>query len=199
MNATAPALARDLRTRILDEATRLFAEQGYSATSIRQVVQAVHCTKPAVYYYFRNKEDLFRQVVQQHVDALSALIASYVSRPGPIRPRMHEALMTFVEHAQRNPHAMRLLQSVEMAPEEDAPDIDVSTARRLHFQMMEDLIGQGMRTGEIRSDVDPRDCAIALAGTINFQFQLWLHCGEEWSPPRLHRTVDILFDGIGIR
>ncbi len=190
---------RDLRTQIVREATRLFASQGYNATSIRQVAEAANCTKPALYYYFRSKEALFRHVIQLHVDGMSALIRSFVARPGPIRPRIHEALMTFVDHAQENPDAMRLLQSAEMQPEEGAPDVDVAASRQLHLQMMEDLIRQGMETNEIRPDVDSRDCAIALAGTINFQFQLWLHCGDEWSSSRLHRTVDILFDGIGAR
>ncbi len=190
---------RDLRAQILGEATRLFAEQGYNATSIREVTEAARCTKPSLYYYFRSKEDLYQQVIDAQSTQMSDLIRSFVSRPGPIRPRIHDALMTFVEVAQANPHAMRLLQRAEMQTEAGAPRIDVSKARQLHFAMMEDLIRQGIESGEIRPDVDPRDCATALAGTINFQFQLWLCFGEEWSPPRLHRTVDMLFDGIGAR
>jgi AcrR family transcriptional regulator len=199
MTALIPDAKRDLRAQILDEATRLFATKGYKATSIREVTDAARCTKPSLYYYFRSKEDLYHQVIEAQNELMSELIRSFVSRPGPIRPRIHEALTTVVEVAQANPHAMRLLQRAETQTEAGAPEIDISKARQFHFEMMENLIRQGIDSGEIRSDVDPSDCATALAGTINFQFQQWLCFGEEWSPPRLHRTVDMLFDGIGAR
>ena len=190
---------RDLRADILREATKLFAQQGYNATSVRQVCEACSCTKPALYYYFDSKDELYREAITVQMDALSKMIASFVSQPGPIRPRLHDALVVFVDYAQHSPQAMRLLQRVEMQPEEGAPRVDVAASRELHMRMMEDLVKQGIEGGEIRGDLDPRDAAIVLVGAIDFQFQLWLHCGEEWSQPRLHRTLDILFDGIGTR
>lgn len=47
------------RERILATATRLFHEQGYALTSIEQIVRELGVTKPFVYYYFRNKQEIF--------------------------------------------------------------------------------------------------------------------------------------------
>ena len=191
--------AGGLRDKILCEATRLFAEQGYNATSIREVCAAARCTKPSLYYYFAGKEDLYVKAVALEMEALSAMIQRTVTTPGPVRARLIESLAGFVEHAQRNPHAMALLHRAEMDQEQGRPDVDVQGARQLHLALIEELVSQGVERGEIRGDVDPRDCAVALAGTVSFQFQLCFLCGEPWPPGQLERTIELLFDGIATR
>ena len=47
------------RERILQAATRLFAAQGYANTTMAQIVRALDVTKPFVYYYFRDKQEIF--------------------------------------------------------------------------------------------------------------------------------------------
>ncbi len=47
------------RERILKAAERLFAAQGYANTTIAQIVRELGVTKPFVYYYFHNKQEIF--------------------------------------------------------------------------------------------------------------------------------------------
>ncbi|MGI4779919.1 MAG: TetR/AcrR family transcriptional regulator [Janthinobacterium lividum] len=47
------------RERILQAATTLFAAQGYTSTTMAQLVRALGVTKPFVYYYFRDKQEIF--------------------------------------------------------------------------------------------------------------------------------------------
>ncbi len=47
------------RERILKVAERLFHEQGYANTSLSQIARELGVSKPFVYYYFHNKQELF--------------------------------------------------------------------------------------------------------------------------------------------
>ncbi|WP_234262822.1 TetR/AcrR family transcriptional regulator [Hydrogenophaga sp. NFH-34] len=47
------------RERILRVAETLFAAQGYAQTTIEQIVRALGVTKPFVYYYFKDKQEIF--------------------------------------------------------------------------------------------------------------------------------------------
>lgn len=47
------------REAILQTATTLFASQGYDRTTMAQIAQQLGVTKPYVYYYFRNKQEVF--------------------------------------------------------------------------------------------------------------------------------------------
>lgn len=52
------------RERLIAEAERLFAERGYSATSLEQIAQAADVTKGAIYGHFANKEELLLSAVE---------------------------------------------------------------------------------------------------------------------------------------
>lgn len=55
----ATAGSDEKRERILRAAEALFDAQGYANTTIEQIVQKLGVTKPFVYYYFRNKQEIF--------------------------------------------------------------------------------------------------------------------------------------------
>ena len=67
--------ATDLqRERILQAATTLFAEQGYAATTMAQIVRKLGVTKPFVYYYFRDKQEIFERLSwRPAVDCFTAM------------------------------------------------------------------------------------------------------------------------------
>ena len=51
--------------RILDAAESLFAEKGYSATSLGDVADRVGIRSPSLYNHFRNKEALYEAVLER--------------------------------------------------------------------------------------------------------------------------------------
>lgn len=53
------------RERLVAAARQLFGEKGYAATSTEEVVAAAGITRGVLYYQFKDKEDLFRAVLQQ--------------------------------------------------------------------------------------------------------------------------------------
>ncbi|MFT7723596.1 MAG: TetR/AcrR family transcriptional regulator [Roseateles sp.] len=62
------------REDILAAAARLFADQGFSATSMNQVAEACGVAKPTLYHYFQDKQALLAQICDEHVHALLALV-----------------------------------------------------------------------------------------------------------------------------
>jgi AcrR family transcriptional regulator len=75
---------RDTRSRLRELALRLFAEQGYEKTSLREIAEQLGVTKAALYYYFKSKEDIVRSLVEDYVADLDALIAWARAQPrGP--------------------------------------------------------------------------------------------------------------------
>ena len=58
------AKAEATRRSLIVAARRLFGEHGYASTSIDEVVRAAGVTKGALYHHFRDKDDLFRAVLE---------------------------------------------------------------------------------------------------------------------------------------
>ncbi len=63
---------------------RLFARQGYAATSTDQVAAAAGVTKGAVYHHFANKKDLFAEVFEREQEEVSRRVSgAYVRKRDP--------------------------------------------------------------------------------------------------------------------
>ncbi len=195
MIATTPRTSRDLRQIIIDKATCLFAAHGYSATSMREVASACHCTKPSLYYYFASKDALYKTVIEVHLNVCELMFQSLVADDKSTRECLKTATESYLEWAQTNPCAMRLLQRIETQPEEDAPEFNIAATREMELTLVSSLIEKGIESGEIRAEIAPFDCALLLAGSISFQIDMALGTGC-WDRGRLLRTIDMIFDGI---
>jgi AcrR family transcriptional regulator len=62
------------RRQILDTAMRLFVDQGYDKTSLREIAEAVGVTKAALYYHFRTKDDLVRAALGEYYGAIGDVV-----------------------------------------------------------------------------------------------------------------------------
>ncbi len=63
------------RDLIIETATRLFSEQGYTATSVRQIAELVGCTEAALYYHFKDgKRALLQAVLECEMPKLTSII-----------------------------------------------------------------------------------------------------------------------------
>ena len=82
---------QESRTRILAAARKLFAQRGYEATTMQQVVREARTSIGNAYFYFENKEELVKALVEEGIRAtwtwMDPIIASV--EPGPPRIAVH--------------------------------------------------------------------------------------------------------------
>ena len=60
------------RKQILDKALRLFSKQGYRGTNIREIAEAAGLSTGNVYHLFRDKESIFRSLLERYFAILAA-------------------------------------------------------------------------------------------------------------------------------
>ena len=56
------------RSRILESALKIFSSKGFEGASVSDIVQDAGVTKPTLYYFFTNKEGLYKAVWQENFD-----------------------------------------------------------------------------------------------------------------------------------
>lgn len=56
---------KDLRERIKEVAVEHFNSNGYHGTTIRNIAKDVNCSLPMIYYYYKNKKELFDEIIKQ--------------------------------------------------------------------------------------------------------------------------------------
>jgi TetR/AcrR family transcriptional regulator len=144
----------DVRSRILNAATRLFAERGFGSTAIQAVADRVGVTKPTLIYHFGSKDDLRKAVLDglfTHWRNELPLLMTAAASGGPRIEALLRALFQFFLDD-------RLRAQLVMREMIDAPD-EMRTALRAQMQPLMSLITQAIRDGQaagtLRRDVDP--------------------------------------------
>lgn len=57
----------EIRNRIIEVASEFFAIFGFKKTTMDDIAKKIHKAKGSIYYYFRSKEDLYREVIQKEL------------------------------------------------------------------------------------------------------------------------------------
>jgi len=68
---TGPTERRDDVIRV---AARLFAAKGYHATTLDEIAEEIGITKPALYYYITNKEDILRTIINRILEPMQEVV-----------------------------------------------------------------------------------------------------------------------------
>jgi AcrR family transcriptional regulator len=71
----------DTRSQLQSVALQLFAENGYDATSLREIAERLAITKAAVYYHFRSKDEILTSLIEDFLGQLDELLQWGHSQP----------------------------------------------------------------------------------------------------------------------
>lgn len=123
------------RDLILDAAESLFASQGYTSTTIKQVAEQVGIQGPAIYKHFTNKRALFEEVLERLFAPFTTLLSDDSQMGGNQQDIMRQ-------HA-ANPNASRILQHATLSGGEDLALL-VERWYRPFFRHTRELLDQGI-------------------------------------------------------
>ena len=113
-HSTREGPARNTAERILDAAEDIFAEKGYSATSLGDVADRVGIRSPSLYNHFRNKEALYQAVLDRLLNGFSEPIRAMEEAQLTQDALLHW-LETVVRQHHANPNLAKLLQHAALS------------------------------------------------------------------------------------
>jgi AcrR family transcriptional regulator len=109
--ATQPRLPRAERRALIEEAAaRLFARQGYGATTVEDIVTAAGVSKPMLYRHFESKRELHIRLMERRRDELAAEpLGKFLEAEGLPEQRLEDMVDAWFAHVERHPDTSRLL------------------------------------------------------------------------------------------
>jgi AcrR family transcriptional regulator len=100
---SAPAGTADARERILAAAERCIDRHGIRKTTMDDVASEVGLSRPSVYRYFADRDDLLIELITRHSRALIDRAHKSISRQSSLRDQVVEGLLYIAEHARQDP------------------------------------------------------------------------------------------------
>lgn len=158
----------DTRDQILDAAERLFAAQGFPRTTIKQIAGAAAVNSALLYYYYGDKDRLYRAVLQRRVAGLVEHTTRSLDRRGSPAERLRGLLEAQGEVLAGHPHLPKLLLR-ELADHDAAHAVEqVRLVATTTFRRLCDLIREGQADGSFRRDLDPRFAAVSVIAQLAY-------------------------------
>ncbi|HUT32630.1 MAG TPA: CerR family C-terminal domain-containing protein [Planctomycetota bacterium] len=163
----------DTRQRVLESATRLFAEKGFRETTVHEICDAAHANIAAVNYHFGSKERLY-DAAWRHAYQLTRESRDVVVDPDSARSpeeQIHafiQARLDDVSSAEPASYFWRILEKEHHNPT-PAHDAVIREVFRPLGQRLAQLIARLL--GDRASEMQLRLCVFSLVGTIGFLTQ----------------------------
>ncbi|MBI3174810.1 MAG: TetR/AcrR family transcriptional regulator [Chloroflexi bacterium] len=185
----------DLREQILATAKSMFIQQGYHGLAMRQISEALGVSKAALYYHFKDKEELFLAILTSYLDDIESLLDRILAEQASNRDRIG----MFVAEVLRQPAEQRAvirLASQEMAQLSAAARKDFDKLYRQKFiGKLAQIFQQGVDAGEFRP-LQTEVATWALMG-IMYPYFYPAHTGDKPLPAETIQTiVDIYLNGV---
>lgn len=172
-------LRDERRRKILDAATVLFAQHGFSQSTITQIAKAVGVSHATIFLYFPTKDDLFQAVILEPLDTTKKLYLSLISQGNSPLERLHSLVKGQIHRSLYNATYLRLVQYALGQPErfpDLAKELNHYVNRFVHDIIP--IIEEGQRMGEL-SPGDPFYIAWAYFSYYNGIGMCYLEPNEE--------------------
>ncbi len=185
-----------VRQRLLMCATKLFVQKGYTATTVREIVEAAGVTKPVLYYYFQSKEGIYLELIRDAYTHFSALLDSSQGQRGSTKERLlllsDQLFSLFMEKID----VAKLMYAIYYGPPQGAPFFDFDSYHFKFQDVVRQLVKEGIRNGELRSE-NAEDMMWAVIGVISVVMEVQLcHPEMGMEQRRPSRILKLIFRGI---
>jgi len=158
---------QDLKKQILDTAEELFADNGYAATSIRQIADRSGVNPALVHYYFGQKKLLLQSVLERAVEPLGAAIAKMKDGPDATPAVIAHLLISM---AAKHPNMPRLLIREVFLPGGEMQQYFTDNMAPRLGGALPALLGREKSAGRLRADSDPAVSAMLILAVCMFPF-----------------------------
>ncbi|WP_454010199.1 TetR family transcriptional regulator [Aeromonas sp. Marseille-Q7275] len=188
--------AQQTRCHIMSTALNLFCQQGLAKTNLTDIAKAADLTRGAIYWHFKNKEELFVTLWEELCAPLSHQLDACVDEqePDPLG-KLHSFLKEVMHKISTEPAHQQMFTIMFNLESLEGEAISLRDHMRVQsfnfFRDLEITLANAVRLGHLPQTLDLHRAATLLHCTLDGYIINWLHFPERIN---LIREADFLLD-----
>ena len=166
------------RQAVLSAAAQLFNERGFHATSLDDIAARLGVSKPTLYYYVKNKEEILLGCVRQGLQLMLDGIEASRRDGGTALDQLTACMQVYARIVTQD-FGMCLIR----VGEEQISAPNRAELRRIKAEIDHEfrrLVAQGVEEGSL-APCDPKMTAFVIGGALSW-IGRWYQPGGEYSP-----------------
>ena len=185
----------DNKKNIMDVALNLFAERGYDAVGVQEIVEKSGITKPTLYHYFGNKEGLLKTILDQNFEDLSEKIKIACQYNGDLPNSLTQIAKAYFLFAQEHKIFMRFQISLSFSPQDSTAFKIVQVQLKEQFELIK---GMFVEAGKQHGNMKDRELLLATSflGLLNTSLSLNFNYDIELDEGLIYKIIHQYSHGI---
>lgn len=181
---------------VLHIAVRMFLERGFWRTSLNDVAEKLNITKPALYHYFHNKEEIYLECYRRGISLIQANLDRLRTHNGSGLEKLVAFIYTYaIVIASDFGRCVVRQDDRELSQEARA---EVRSYKRQVDRCLRSFIEAGIKDGTVRS-CNVKLTAFSIAGAVN-SLALWFEPGGDLTAEQIARGfAKTLTEGVANR
>jgi AcrR family transcriptional regulator len=190
----------ETKTRIFMVAAHLFAQKGFNGVSMREISERAGVTKPTIYYYYKNKEEIYRALIDAGIEHGRADLDRLKGSQLSFRQLLIEIIREKIRDCAQFTDFSKILIDLHLSTER--LDFLDGFKERAHEPLHElvRMIRAGQETGELNRTIDPRLAAEIISAVVLYYLRQQVERGGAVGDEHLaERIVEMIFSGLGTK
>ncbi len=159
------------RTRILDAALRLFAQQGPAAVTMRAIAEASGVTKSLIHHHFGSKEALWTAVKEDaFLRYAQGQRADLEAASVPGAELLENSVLRYFRFLQEHPSVVRMFAWAHMEKDDTCGEVDAALVG-----LGAQRIREAQQAGLLRDDINPTHVVTIFVNACTYWFEARAH------------------------
>ena len=182
------------RQRLLQAAVRTFGRRGFHEAKIAEIAAEAGVAEGTVYLYFRNKEDLLGCVFDETMDEVLSRARAVRQAEGSAQEKLVRLVGLHLGSVGQDRDLASVFQ-IELR--RSARFVERFSRSKLgeYFRLLDGVLKEGIASGELRRDLEPRLAVRILFGAADEILSEWLLSGEPKPAADAEKLVGTLLRG----
>jgi len=158
----------DKQIQIMEAAEKLFAEQGFAGTSVRDIAEAAHVNLAMISYYFGSKERLMEAMFHHRGSDFKLQLENILQNKNlsPIQ-KVEKLIDDYIERIFRKQCFHKIMTREQMANSSGAITEQIYQLKQKNYSLIKQLIQEGQKAGDFKKNIDVSFLMMTLSGTAS--------------------------------
>jgi AcrR family transcriptional regulator len=156
----------ETKEKVFKAAAELFSTQGYYNVSVREICEAANVTKPVLYYYFKDKEDVLAELIKFGNIRFKELLDEYIKPEESFAENLEGLCRVYENYSELYPYLIRIRIHVQLSPlPEKIKKLDSRESREL-LSFITGIFAKGKKENFFNKNADLEMILYSLTAPI---------------------------------
>jgi TetR/AcrR family transcriptional regulator, fatty acid metabolism regulator protein len=169
----------DKHQRILDAATRVFAQRGFFQSKVAEIAREAGVADGTIYLYFKNKDDLLISIFEVKMQEVISRFREAIVDVDDARSRLKCLIRMHLAEFQAHPDLAAVFQ-VELRQSSRFMREYKKSELKQYLDLIGEIVEQGQQEGLFRPDIPMGLTKRLIFGTLDEVVSTWLLSGKRY-------------------